>query len=423
MCLSLAGCKSLGKKDSAAASSGGKGTGAGLTGSPARTAPAAPAPALENVASGGNVNGVLAGQVLDPSRHRLPGAYIQVSEAGEVNRRGAPIEIAADKDGYFVIPGVASGHRYQLTARARDGGRLLSGAVWATPPDARLVICVNDETGMPPAADRGWGQGNNFPAQPGRPAELGPPQGAATPWPPPPAGPQAPPPDPPPSTQNDVLDPRTRIRPQDTTQDHAQAPTSPLMAVPGQTMPRTATPPSNGWTAPGAVAPFAPPPPQFGPARVPSCQLTGQTLYNFALNDLSGQPWEYRQRRGRLMLVDFWGTWCVHCLHAVPHLNVLQERYGPYGLEVVGIAYETGTPAEQVRKVNDVRNRLHMNYRVLMMGSDRETCPVRQQFGVKNWPTMVLLDESGRIIWRGEGFEVQHFRELEVIIQQRLAAR
>jgi thiol-disulfide isomerase/thioredoxin len=189
-----------------------------------------------------------------------------------------------------------------------------------------------------------------------------------------------------------------------------EAPDPPVSAIPG----RSSTPsPADTLAVPG---------PQFGPPRVPSCVLTGQTLYNFALNDLTGHPWEYRQRRGKLVLIDFWGTWCIHCLHTIPNLNILQERYGPYGLEVIGIAYETGAPAEQVRKVNDVRQRTRMNYRVLL-GSDRDTCPVRKQFGVRAWPTMVLIDDTGRIVWRGEGGDPQHLRELEVVIQQRLAAR
>jgi thiol-disulfide isomerase/thioredoxin len=425
MALSLAGCKSAGKKDANAASAGGgkPGPDAAFTRGPDRAAPAIPpatAPERTVSAPAGGASGVLAGQVLDNASRRLPNAFIQVSEQADGSRRGAPVEVAADNQGYFLIQGVQAGKRYQLTARARDGSRTLTGSVWATPPDPKLVICLNDDPGaQSPTGERGWAPG------PRRAAELGPPMGAA-PWPYPsqPATPGAawppsqaavPPPDPTPSVQGDPLQPRAKIRPENTASEATAARDDVPAAVPNPTAS------VGGWTAPAAAA-AAVPAPQFGPTRVPSCVLTGQTCYNFALNDLSGQPWEFRQRRGRLMLVDFWGTWCPHCLAAVPQLNIVQERYGPYGLEVVGIAYESGTPAEQVRKVNDTRTRLRMNYRVLL-GSDRDTCPVRRQFGVRAWPTLVLLDENGRIIWRGEGFDAQHMRELEGVIQQKLAQR
>ncbi len=155
---------------------------------------------------------------------------------------------------------------------------------------------------------------------------------------------------------------------------------------------------------------------------MPSCVLMGQTLHNFALNDVNGQPWEFRQRRGRLVLLDFWGSWCLPCQHAIPHLKDLTLRYEPYGLEVIGIAYEEGTTAEQVQKVNRVRNRLGINYR-LLMGSDRSQCPVRTQFQVRSWPTLVLVDEQSRIIWRSEGLDQEHLKELEIIIRQRLGLR
>ena len=54
----------------------------------------------------------------------------------------------------------------------------------------------------------------------------------------------------------------------------------------------------------------------------PSCVLTGQQLYNFALTDLNGQPWEFRNHRSKLVLLDFWGSWCMHCLNSIPHLRI-----------------------------------------------------------------------------------------------------
>jgi thiol-disulfide isomerase/thioredoxin len=343
--------------------------------------------------------------------------------------------VAVNNDGYFMIPGLQVGHRYQLTARVQDGGRQLTGSVWATPPDPKLVIRLDQGTQAPvPAAavpppqwsprlpDQDWapGRGATAPAAP-RAAQLGPPTSVPSTTP----RPAAPAPDP---TPSNLLEPRTRIRPENTVDERSAAGQNDSpevdMLSQAQARNRESAPPGNPahWTPAPPPAPPPPPPPSFGPARVPSCVLTGQTLYNFALYDVSGQPWEFRQHTGRLVLLDFWGTWCVPCLQAVPHLNQMQSTYGSRGLEVIGIAYESGTPADQMRKANDMRQKLHINYRVLL-GSDREHCPVKVQFAVRAFPTLVLLDESGRIIWRAEGATSQHVRELEIILQQRLGAR
>lgn len=408
--IGLSGCSSFGKKATGSNNGGAR---------PAPAANTAPPPPYTGSIGAVNppptVNGVLAGQVIDGYQRRLNSTIVQVVETDGA-RPGAPIEVPVDNQGYFTVQGLQAGRRYQLTARARAGSQVLSGSTWATPPDPRLVIRLNDDIAAPsapsaagnppppnwgngPAAnnDNGWGPaGNNR----GRAAELGPPVGAR----PPPAQPTPPPA--PQSFENVVEGKNLASR------------ESPEMKMPAQT-PREASPPNNMVAAVPQPLPIAPPSIDPGPARVPSCVLTGQTLHNFALNDLNGRPYEFRHHRGRVVLIDFWGTWCIPCLHSIPHLNILQDRYGSYGLEVIGIAYEGGTPLEQARKVNDVRQRLRINYQ-LLLGSDRANCPVKTQFAVNQFPTLVLLDERGKIIWRGEGLDQQRVRELEIIIRQRL---
>jgi thiol-disulfide isomerase/thioredoxin len=150
---------------------------------------------------------------------------------------------------------------------------------------------------------------------------------------------------------------------------------------------------------------------------VPSCRFTGNRLENFALNDLEGRPWQFRQRSGRLMLLDFWGTWCTPCIQAIPHLVNLQKRHGAYGLEVVGVACERSGPQESVRRVRDVQRRFNMNYRVLLADlGDR--CPLQAQLGIEQFPTLILVDSEGRIVWRGVGSD--RLAELDAAIHHHL---
>ena len=158
--------------------------------------------------------------------------------------------------------------------------------------------------------------------------------------------------------------------------------------------------------------PLAGAPPFTEPAtRVPSCVLTGKQLHNFALYDLQGRPWEYRNHHGRLVLLVFWETTCLPCRAAIPYLKTWQERYGPSGFEIIAIAYEQGSLQEQIRRLQSLRDSLQIPYR-LLLGGEVSSCPVRTQFAVHAFPTVVLLDESSRIIWQQQGLDAAKLHEL-----------
>jgi thiol-disulfide isomerase/thioredoxin len=164
---------------------------------------------------------------------------------------------------------------------------------------------------------------------------------------------------------------------------------------------------------PGALAPA-------GPTFTPAVFVSGDRVHYLSLPDLDGRPWDFTQRRGRLLLIDLWGTWCGPCLQAIPELIRLQSAYGPCGLEVVGIACEQGTWEDSVRKVRNVRQNFpRLNYR-LLLGDDGAHKPIETQFGVTAYPTLVLVDADGTIVWRAAGGG--RFGELEQTLRRRLAA-
>src|SRR5262249_11101986 len=125
---------------------------------------------------------------------------------------------------------------------------------------------------------------------------------------------------------------------------------------------------------------------------VPDCLVANGRLLTLRLNDINGQVWDFSQRRGRLVLIDLWGSWGAPCLKAIPELSRLQQQYRTRGLEVIGIACEDGTKAENLTRVQAVRRRiLSINYPILMAG-ERGSDPVRAQFRPNGYPYLVLLD-------------------------------
>jgi thiol-disulfide isomerase/thioredoxin len=155
---------------------------------------------------------------------------------------------------------------------------------------------------------------------------------------------------------------------------------------------------------------------------MPSCILSGNRLTDFVLSDLNGQPFQLSQHKSRLVLLDFWGTWCAPCIQGMPYLVDLQRRYAPQGLEVIGIAYEEEMPfSQQVEQVNFIRRRQSLNYKILLGAGD--SCPVLTKLDVRTFPTLVLLDEDGEIVWRGEGLSPQNKARLELEITRRIGSR
>jgi thiol-disulfide isomerase/thioredoxin len=173
------------------------------------------------------------------------------------------------------------------------------------------------------------------------------------------------------------------------------------------------------------LPPFAPIQPQSfnipapSPAG-PTCLVANNRVQYLSLPDVDGGTWDFAQRRGRLVLLDFWGTWCGPCRQAIPGLAQLQSTYYNAGLEVVGVSCENGeSAAENARRVRDARQRIPaINYR-LVLANKYGSCPVQSQFHIAQYPTMVLLDSDGTILWRGGSDRI---RELEQLIRRRLGA-
>jgi thiol-disulfide isomerase/thioredoxin len=374
---------------------------------------------------------LLAGTVLDDYNNRVKQAYVSWVEL-ETKKEEHPIDVEVGPDGYFTIRGLKANQHYKLTARAKDGSRVLAGITYVKAPDIHVVIRLRANmanAGTPPIPgapaytpkseeepkktsarptephgvvhNPGWTAGTTNPASGGgaRPAfvpDL--PSPVSIPTPPPNNKPA-------PVTPSGGWEPGIA--------SDAGAPKA-LMQVPNQS-----APPVRMDSPVGLVAP-----PMNTPALVPSCVLVGKQLINFALYDLKQQPWEYRtQHRGKLVLIDFWGSWCVPCKQTIPELVTLQNKYGPSGLEIIGVAYEhAGTFEEQARRVSITCQALQVNYRMLMGAG--KGCPLQTSFMVESLPTLILIDENGMIRKRYVGRPDQSkLEDLEFEISRRLGVR
>ncbi len=135
---------------------------------------------------------------------------------------------------------------------------------------------------------------------------------------------------------------------------------------------------------------------------------------DFELYDLQGRALRLSEHRGRVVLIDFWATYCEPCLHAMPHLAELYERYRDEGFVVLGVSIDG---PESIAQVRTETSRLQVPFPVLL----DESSEVVSLYNPKtSAPYSVLVDRDGRILRRTEGYTQTRDGELEAQIQAAL---
>jgi len=127
----------------------------------------------------------------------------------------------------------------------------------------------------------------------------------------------------------------------------------------------------------------------------------------FALKDLAGRAVSNESLKGKVVLLDFWATWCVPCRKSMPELQALHKKYAQRGFTVVGVSIDEGGPARS--KVKKFVTSKKITYPIAI---DAEQNPAWDAFLVKAVPAAYLIDRDGRIVaqWTGSPAEG---RELE----------
>jgi thiol-disulfide isomerase/thioredoxin len=125
----------------------------------------------------------------------------------------------------------------------------------------------------------------------------------------------------------------------------------------------------------------------------------------FQLNDLNGKPVSLAEAKGKIVLLNFWATWCGPCRAEIPDLVDLQKRYADK-FEIIALATDEDDPDEVRRFVLQSG----INYRVAM-SSD---AVLRDYGGIAALPTSFVIDPEGRIVQKHVGLNDPSIYELEV---------
>jgi len=126
------------------------------------------------------------------------------------------------------------------------------------------------------------------------------------------------------------------------------------------------------------------------PAAESSVQI-GSTAPDFVLKDVAGKDTTLSSYKGKVVLLEFWATWCPPCKAAIPEMVVLQKKYYEKGFTVLGVSLDTDS--EVAAKVAQFSSSHGITYPVLIAD---EAVPMT--YMVMSLPTSFLISKEGTII-------------------------
>lgn len=121
---------------------------------------------------------------------------------------------------------------------------------------------------------------------------------------------------------------------------------------------------------------------------------------DFTLRTVQGELFKLSENRGKVIMLNFWGTWCGPCRREIPDFNKLHAKYQKDGLKIVGITITSGSP----KNILDFMNDWDMEYTVLTDIDNNETQKVTSDYGraigkpITGIPTTLIIDQEGYIV-------------------------
>jgi peroxiredoxin len=119
--------------------------------------------------------------------------------------------------------------------------------------------------------------------------------------------------------------------------------------------------------------------------------IIGMSRAGFTLPDLKGKPRHIKEWNGKVILLNFWATWCPPCRREMPGFIEIKKQYAAQGFEIIGIA------VDDLNSVREFTNRLDVNYPILQGQNDVSIVASHYGNEMGMLPYSVIIDQNGKI--------------------------
>lgn len=134
-------------------------------------------------------------------------------------------------------------------------------------------------------------------------------------------------------------------------------------------------------------------------------------ITEFSLPDLAGQKWRLSDNRGKVVVLNFWATWCPPCRAETPGLVEIARAYKPKGVEVVGVVMDDDRDAPVQQFIHEFQ----IGYPILRPPEDSQLFNA-----ISSLPTTLLIDRNGRVAktYQGAASESQFRRDIDTLLAE-----
>jgi cytochrome c biogenesis protein CcmG/thiol:disulfide interchange protein DsbE len=130
---------------------------------------------------------------------------------------------------------------------------------------------------------------------------------------------------------------------------------------------------------------------------------------DFTLKTLDDKEITLSKLKGKVVLLDFWATWCGPCRESVPHLVQLYKTYQKNGLELIGMNMDRGN----IDAVRRFVKSMDIPYPITVTPDD-----VERNYGITGLPTTILIDKEGKIRQRFIGFTNEMAKQMTALVTE-----
>ena len=134
-------------------------------------------------------------------------------------------------------------------------------------------------------------------------------------------------------------------------------------------------------------------PGESGPIGMPAPEIEGA--------DLDGVAFRLSDYQGKVVLLEFWGSWWEPCREMFPHTRDIAERYADAPFVVIGVNSDT-----QLDRLQLVMGKQGIEWRSFWDGPKGAKGPISRAWGVEQWPTVCLIDAQGVLRYRTATMDV-----------------